>query len=321
MLDPTTRIAVLMGGTSSERAISLKSGKGVSRALREGGYHVEEIDVGPDIGDRLRTFDCDVAFIALHGEFGEDGGIQTLLAARGIPYTGSGPLSSRIAMDKTASKIAFADARVPAPTSWTLSRSASQGDWRRALRAIGAPAVVKPAADGSSVGVAIVDSEASLKHGVALAGEFGEQIMIERFLGGRELTVGILDGAALPIVEVVYPGLLFDFKSKYSAGQTDYIIDPELDGPLKRRVQAMAVQAHRALGCRDFSRVDFRLDDGGVPYVLEVNTIPGLTATSLLPKAARAVGIEFLALCERMIESTLRARCGRGVVGVVKEAG
>lgn len=299
------RVGVLYGGISAEREVSAKSGEAVANALAQAGYPVELLDPRDIPVGCLTVERMDVAFNALHGTFGEDGGIQSVLEVLGVPYTGSGVTASRVAMDKVASKQCFRRAGVRTPAfveleaAWPSERKAA------ALAPLGLPAVVKPAAQGSSVGVSIVESEDQLNAAIARALEFDERAIAEEFIPGRELTVGILGDRALPIIELVYEGRIFTYNIKYTKGAATHVVRPALPGGLTERIQQMALDAHRSLGCRGCTRVDLRLDAHGEPFVLEVNTIPGMTETSLLPDAAAAAGISFTQLCVLAIHMAL----------------
>jgi D-alanine-D-alanine ligase len=295
------RIAVLLGGFSSEREVSLRSGAAVVKALRALGHDVREIDVRDE---RIADLDRDppeIAFIALHGRFGEDGGVQALLQGKGIPYTGSGVEASRVAMDKVAAKARFVRAGVPVAPDVLVREAEGLEAATRAALAFGLPAVVKPVAEGSSVGVTIHREAGTLEAGLAEAFRHGGAALVERFVAGRELTVGILEDRALPVVELKPARAFFDYEAKYQDDRTMYVVDPPLEASARERVQGAGLAAHRALGCEGFSRVDVMLSERGEPCVLEVNTIPGLTERSLLPKAARAAGIGFGELCERIV--------------------
>lgn len=291
------RIGVLAGGFSSERDISLKSGKAVFDALLSGGLDVVFIDLKEPSLDGI---DIDAAFIALHGKFGEDGTVQKMLAERRIPYTGSGPEASRVALDKIESKNKFRAAGLRVADHVVL-RKGSDPD----RNALWCPCVVKPRYEGSSVGLSVVRDQKDLEKAVDEAELYGEDTIIERFIPGRELTVGILEERPLPVIEIVAAGGVYDFVAKYKAGDTKYIVPAELDEDTYRRAQNAGVKAHEALGCKGLSRVDMRLGDDGELYVLEVNTIPGMTERSLLPMAARAAGLDFTELCFKIIESVL----------------
>ncbi len=314
---PKPRVGVLYGGISSEREVSLVSGTSVGSALCEAGYPVEMIDVRDVPMGQLTRARMDVAFIALHGAFGEDGGIQSVLEVQGVPYTGSGPLASRLAMDKAEAKDRFRRAGVPTPEGAVIEAAQPEELQLAAARPFGFPVVIKPVANGSSVGVSVVSSEEGLAPALRKAFQVDDRLLAERFIDGRELTVGILDDQPLPIIELLYDGSHFSFNIKYTPGAASHLTDRKLPEGLPERLQAMALAAHRCLGCRGFTRVDIRLDSDLEPYVLEVNTIPGMTATSLLPDAARQAGISFTELCERAIglalETGLRADARRTV--------
>jgi D-alanine-D-alanine ligase len=300
------RVGVLYGGISAEREVSLVSGTSVGSALCDAGYPVEMIDVRDLPMGELTRARMDVAFIALHGAFGEDGGIQSVLEVMGVPYTGSGPLASRLAMDKTEAKDRFRRAGIPTPDGALIEAELPEELQLAAARSFGFPVVVKPVSNGSSVGVSVVSSDEGLAAALRKAFQVDERILAEQFIDGRELTVAILDDQPLPIIELLYDGSHFSYSIKYTQGAASHVIRPKLPDGLGERIQAMALAAHRCLGCRGFTRVDFRLDGGQEPFVLEVNTIPGMTATSLLPDAARAVGISFTELCERAIDLALK---------------
>ncbi len=298
------RIGVLMGGPSSEREISLKSGTAVFEALHNAGAQVVAIDiVSDDIQEAKRRIigeKIDVAFIALHGRFGEDGTIQGALEDLSIPYTGSGVQASKRAMDKILSRSFFQAAGLATPRFAALEKSAALNT--TVFFEFGFPLVVKPAANGSSIGLTIVDASPSFMSAVTTAFEFDERILIEEYIKGRELTVAVLGDIALPVIEIVYQSRFFDYAAKYTSGLTRYIAPAHLEPVCAQAVQDAAVRAHLALGCSGCSRADIILRQDGTPFVLEVNTIPGLTTMSLLPKAARLVGTEFLDLCLILIK-------------------
>lgn len=298
------RVAVLMGGSSMEREVSLRSGKAVAKALAETGAIVREVDVrGPDFELPAKT---DVAFVALHGTFGEDGTVQRILEERGVAYTGSDPEVSALAFNKERAKAAFLAGKIPTPRYEVVSNK--RGGLRR-LAEMDLPLVVKPARQGSSVGVTIVRDAARLDAALATAWRYDDRLIVEELIDGRELTVGIFDGKALPVIEIRPKKGFFTYEAKYTRGATEYLVPAPLDRDVAARVQFIAKAAHGALGCRDFSRVDLILSRTGQLYVLEVNTIPGFTDTSLVPKAARAAGIGFQELCMRLVKMAL-ARVG-----------
>jgi D-alanine-D-alanine ligase len=298
-------IGVLMGGYSSEREISLRSGMAVYEALKGQGFHVTFLDIADREEEKIAAFvsafRLDMAFIALHGHLGEDGTIQTILERLQIPYTGSGPRASRLALNKALAQDIFQKNNIPVPPYVTLS--CEEMSQRKSLmdEISFFPVVVKPAQEGSSIGVTLVSGPQTLEEAMRKAWQYGDRILIERYIKGKELTVGILGQEALPVIEIRPQRPFFDFTAKYSAGMTDYIVPATLTGEVSRELQKTALRAHRILGCEDLSRVDFMLAEDNTPYVLEVNTIPGFTATSLLPKAAKAIGTDFDRLCVRLL--------------------
>jgi len=302
------KVAVLMGGTSSEREVSLRSGAAVARALREAGRKVVEIDLRTETGRELDGGGFDAAFIALHGRFGEDGQLQRILQERGIPYTGSGPEASRLAMDKVETKRRFKARHVATPPHHVVVQGESVALWEQFARALGYPVVLKPRAEGSSVGVTVHEDCATLLDGAAECFRYGSVGLMEKFISGRELTAGILDGEALPLVEMKPKSRFFDYRAKYQDPDTKYIVDPPISEIEKRRVQKAAKDAFAALGCEGFGRVDLILTPFCSVHVLEVNTIPGMTERSLFPKAAAAAGIGFPDLCSRLVELAFKRR-------------
>jgi D-alanine-D-alanine ligase len=290
------KIAVLRGGLSAERDVSLRTGAAVLKSLQESGYTVIDIDAGRDLAERLRLEGAEIAFIALHGRFGEDGTVQGLLELLGIPYTGSGVLASALAMDKVTAKQVLIYHGLTTPVFATFR----QGDDARSVDWHTWPAIVKPAREGSTIGVAIVRKSEELPAALAAAQVHDSTVLIEEFIDGMEVTVGVLDGEALPIIQVVPKGGFYDYHAKYTAGQTEYILPAPLPAPLYQRLQDAAAAAFRALGCAGAARVDFMIR-GEEFFCLEVNTIPGMTETSLLPKAARQAGISFDQLTQRIL--------------------
>lgn len=291
-------VGVLMGGRSAEREVSLRTGAAVLAALRRLGERAVGIDACGDLPSALARRGVDVAFIALHGRGGEDGTVQGLLESLGIPYTGAGVLASALAMDKKQSKLLFGALGIPTPNFEVFAR-AERGP--RRLRRLVPPVVVKPTNEGSSVGMSVVRSRGALGRALGRAFRFDPEAIVEQYLPGREFTVGVLDDTALPAVEVRPRSGIYDYRSKYTTGKTEYLAPAPIGARLAARLGALAVAAHRALGCRGASRVDFRLDGRGRPTVLEVNTIPGMTETSLLPKSAAAAGIGFDELVARIL--------------------
>lgn len=301
-------IAVLAGGDSSEREVSLLSGRAISAALSSTGCPVKFVDVvSRDIPELNEPFD--VFFIALHGGFGEDGSLQKMMDARGLTYTGCDAESSARCMDKMLTKQFAAAAGVNTPPCVLISKDASPAEIHSAARTLSPHVVVKPPAQGSSLGVSIVKDEEALVDAVAQAGRYGRSVLMEQYIAGRELHVGVLGCEALPIVEVRPEREFYDYEAKYGDSGTRYVTDVNLPPPVCKKVQDAALAVFKALGCRDFARVDVLLSADNQPCVLEVNTIPGFTEKSLLPMAAAAAGIAFPALCEKIVYRALhRAR-------------
>ena len=293
----------MMGGLSAERDISYNSGHAVFSALKRSGLDVVALDITRETEEDIRSTivqsGVDIVFIAMHGGFGEDGRLQYILEKMNVPYTGPQGRCSRMAMDKIVSRRLFQKAglRIPKHRQWRRGGSRFFADLF--LRY---PLVVKPSAQGSSIGVSFVDAPAFLSEALSMALKFGEEVLIEEFIKGMEITVSVLDGNALPIVEIIPKKQFFDFEAKYQKGMTEYVVPASLDEATARKAKADAVAAYRALGCRHLSRVDMIISEDGGVYVLEVNTIPGMTETSLLPKAAKAAGIGFDQLCLKIVE-------------------
>ena len=292
------RIAVVCGGKSAEREVSLETGAAVAAALGRRGHDAVEVDAVVDLAQQLRRLSPDAVFIALHGRWGEDGTVQGLLEMLGMPYTGSGVLASALAMDKALSKVVFRAAGVPTPDFQRLDPSTAVGSLE-----LEPPLVIKPNREGSTVGVSVVRERAELAAAMATAFGHGPDALAEAFVEGREVTVGVLDDQPLPVVEIVPDSGFYDYASKYTPGRTRYLCPAPLDPGLASRVTEVSLTANRALGCSGASRVDLIIDQAGTPWVLEVNTIPGMTPTSLLPKAAAAAGVEFDELVERIVAS------------------
>jgi D-alanine-D-alanine ligase len=286
------KVAVLMGGPSSEREVSLRSGAAVARGLRAGGYEVAEVGVGMDCGFELPE-GTDAAFVALHGRFGEDGTVQALLREKGVPHTGSSPEASARSFDKSRSKPALAAAGVPT-ARYELLR-AGEG------RTLPLPVVVKPVRQGSSVGISRVFREEEWAGALELALGYDEVALVEAYVPGRELTVGVVGDVVLPVVEIVAPDQFFDYRAKYTQGVSEHVVPAPIPEETAEACRAAALAAFRALGCSGMGRVDVRLRDDGAIFVLELNNIPGFTEVSLLPDAARAHGWSFAELCERIL--------------------
>ncbi len=295
-------IAVIKGGWSPEREVSLNSGAAAARALREAGYDVVEIDAGRDLAARLAVATPDAVFNALHGQWGEDGCVQGLLEVMGLPYTHSGVLASSLAMDKQRAKAVFEEAGIPSPEGKIVSRAEAA-----AGGVMAPPYVIKPNAQGSSVGVHII-RPGDNRPPAELTGEewaLGEDVLVERFVPGRELTVAVMGERALCVTEITTALSFYDYEAKYAAGGSDHVLPADLPADVTERCLDLSLRAHRALGCRGLSRADFRYDetaDGETLFCLEVNTQPGLTATSLAPEQAAHLGVSFSELCAWMVE-------------------
>jgi D-alanine-D-alanine ligase len=301
----TKKVGVLMGGPSAEREISLRTGKGVLDALRSKGHDAIELRWDDSADPCALVRSAGVVWIALHGTHGEDGCIQGLLECLKVPYTGSGVTASALAMDKVLSKRIFDDQEIPTPAWKVLERDA---DPREAGKPFGVPVVVKPAREGSTVGVTVVRRESELDAAVALARKCHGETLVERYIAGKELSVAILDGAVLGTVEIRPKVSVYDYEAKYERGDTEYLVPAPLDPKVDDAVKTSALAAYRALGCCAHARVDVRLDEEGKGWVLEVNTLPGMTGTSLLPKIAAKRGMDYATLCEKILASAgLRA--------------
>lgn len=294
------RIGVLAGGTSAEREVSLKSGRAVYNALIGLGYDAVFIDVGDNICDEILRNKIDIAFIALHGGHGENGAIQGLLEVMGIPYTGSGILASALSMDKEASKKIFLYHSIPVTPFVSLQKG--EINVEKLLKEIPLPWVVKPSCEGSSIGVSIVRKEEEILPAFEAALIYDKKILVEKYIKGKEVQIGILGERVLGGVEIRHSLDFYSYEAKYTPGVTQYILPPEIDNAYYELLKELALKAHKALGCRGASRVDFILDESGQPYVLEVNTIPGMTETSLLPKIAKLAGFDFPDLIEEMLK-------------------
>lgn len=303
------RIGVLAGGTSAERDISLKSGNAIYNALLGLGYDAVFIDANDNLCEDLKREKIDIAFMALHGGHGENGAVQGLLEVMGIPYTGSGILASALAMDKVASKKIFLYHDIPVSPFVVISRE-KMGEKVNpqlitAFVDFPLPWVVKPVAEGSSIGVSIVKNEEDIADAVKSAFSYGEKIIIEKYIKGKEIQIGILGQTVLGGVEVRPSKEFYSYEAKYTPGLTQYILPPEIDESAYDTLKTTALKAHSALGCKGATRVDFILSESNEPYILEVNTIPGMTETSLLPKIARLSGLEFPDLIEEILKQTL----------------
>ncbi len=298
------KIGVLMGGLSSEREVSLSTGKAILSALLEKGYNAASIDVGRDAGEQVQKAGIEIAFNGLHGKYGEDGAIQGLLEIAGIPCTGSGILASAMGMNKIISKLVFRNhGLLVGPYLVVDIRK------REALNEVPSimdyPVVVKPSSEGSSVGVTLVYAHEELRPAADLAFQYDQEILVEKYIRGKEVQVGVLGDRALGAIEIVPKNVIYDYEAKYKPGMSDHFFPARIDKESYARALEAGLTAHRALGCRGYSRVDFIIDDSGAPYILEVNTLPGMTATSLLPDIARGAGISFPDLVEEILRLAL----------------
>lgn len=320
------KIGVLMGGLSSERDVSMRSGLAIYQALQELGYDAVPIDVDRDIAGVLRKEKIKLAFLALHGGTGENGAMQGLLDVLGIPYTGSGILASALAMDKEASKKMFIQHGIKVSPYMVVRKAKGHGKHKGSGKkkdggtdmtgayifpdfpepSFDLPWVVKPAAEGSSVGVSMVKDAGSLTSCLEKTFALGRRLLVEKFIKGKEIHIGILGNRVLGGVEVRPSLEFYNYEAKYTSGLTDYIIPPEIDGMVYENVSNMALKAHHSIGCSGASRVDFIVDDNNVPYILEVNTLPGMTETSLLPKIAGFAGLSFKDLVEEIIRLAVK---------------
>jgi D-alanine-D-alanine ligase len=294
------RVGVVFGGRSAEREISLLSGKAVLKALQKMRFNAVGIDAGPDLPEKLKSKKIDFVYNALHGHRGEDGAVQGMLEIMNIPYSGCGVLASALAMDKEYSKRVFQSCGIPTPDF----KIAEKGG---ALPVItGFPVVVKPAAQGSAIGVSIVENKKGFTAALKKAFKFGDKVIVERFIKGVEITIGILGDKVLPAVEIVPLNKFYDFDAKYTKGKSRHIIPPRLPVSIIRSAEKAALKAFSALGCRAVSRIDIIVDKRGKSWVLEANTIPGMTETSLLPDEARAAGMDFGALILEIIRHSIQ---------------
>lgn len=299
------RIGVLAGGTSAEREVSLKSGNAIYKALLNLGYDAVFIDVSDNLCEDLKKENIEIIFMALHGGHGENGAVQGLLEVMGIPYTGSGILASALAMDKEASKKIFLHHNISVAPFVIVQRSTLSTLNSELNTGFEMPWVVKPIAEGSSIGVSIVKDEEDLTDAVKSAFAYGRKIIIERYIKGKEIQIGVLGQTVLGGVEVRPSKEFYSYEAKYTPGLTQYILPPEIDDCAYETLKGAALKAHNALGCKGATRVDFILDESNEPYILEVNTIPGMTETSLLPKIAKLSGLEFSDLIEEILKQTL----------------
>ncbi|MGK9476520.1 D-alanine--D-alanine ligase family protein [Melioribacter sp. OK-6-Me] len=333
MQNSEIKIVLLVGGVSTERKVSKASGKSIYSALKNLNYNVSLIDpaygltqpaeeelffadedVAPlsvqnyiDIVNSEAFDNIDVAFLALHGKWGEDGRIQSLLEMRNIKYTGSGVLSSSLAMNKYMAKIMFQHYDVKTPRWFIVSRKDNNVELikKKIEKFFGLPCVVKPNDEGSTVGISICREYVSLEGAINRAFEYSDNVLIEEFIPGRELTVGIFENRALPVLEIIPRSGFYDYESKYTSGKSDYIVPANIPENVARHIQSQALLAYNSVGCRQYARVDFRMTEDFKAYCLEINTLPGMTSTSLFPKMANAIGISFEELIDRIVKSAL----------------
>ena len=302
------KIGVVMGGLSAEKEVSMTSGNAVLAALKEAGYNAHPIVYsGPGIVEELRRVAPDVVFLALHGRYGEDGTFQGLLETMGIPYTGAGVIGSAIAMDKSVTKKILKYHGIPTADFVTHHRDGFEPK-NNFAGCLGYPLVVKPSNLGSTIGMSFVYKAEELMPAIELGFRHDEEIVLERFIEGREITAGILDGKKLPLVEIITPGGVYDYKLKYQSHETRYVCPAEVDEKTTAMLQGIAMDVFAALHGYGVGRVDFRLDKENRPFVLEMNTLPGMTGTSLLPKAAAAAGMDFISLIEAILVSGLNRK-------------
>jgi len=300
------KVVVLCGGLSAEREVSLRSGDAVFQSLNSLGYVAAKVDVTRNVVTDLVREKPDVVFIALHGKYGEDGTMQGLLEILGIPYTGSGVLASAVAMDKICTKNLLAAVGINTAPFRTILRDAATAEAAKSIAdVIGFPLVVKAACQGSTIGTYIVRDADGFEEAVREALGFDDHLLVEKFIPGMEVTVAVLgnnDPVALPPIEIVSASGIYDYQAKYTAGMSDHIIPARIPGETDARIRELALKTYKSIGCRGFARVDMIIDWSQNPFVLEVNTIPGLTSVSLFPDAARAGGIEFPELIDRLVK-------------------
>ena len=289
-----------MGGISKEREISLKTGSAISTSLRRLNYEVIDVDVGKDIVTKLESVKPDIAIVALHGQYGEDGCIQGLLEIMNIPYSGSGVLGSSVGMDKSVCKMVAGDLGLTLPKNIVYKK----GDSKNNLKVdFGYPVVVKPSREGSTINVSIIHKESELESAVDVAFKSDNKILIEEYIKGVEVTVGVVNGKALTVLEVVPESGFYDFESKYTKGKTEYIVPARIDENVAKQIQNDALKIYNAVDCSGIARIDFIVADNNKNYFLEINTMPGMTELSLVPKAANHDGVTFDQLVEELVNS------------------
>lgn len=305
------KVLVLMGGISTEREISLKSGNAVANALREAGYTVETLDINPDNVSEIAKINPDVVYIALHGKYGEDGCIQGMLEWMGIPYTGPGVAASAICMDKALTKKVLVQSGIPTPKSLEYTKAECtdvEVIKNELVEKLGIPVVLKSPCQGSSIGVVIVRDESSVADAIEEVFKYGDIMLAEQFVTGVEISVPVVGNEnpdVYPIIEIVPTSEFYDFESKYTPGMSEHIIPARINATATERVNKYAKEAYEKTGCRGVSRIDFIVDENDNPYVIEINTIPGMTATSLVPDSARHLGIDFPQLVDKIVKLAL----------------
>lgn len=302
------KIAVLYGGTSGEREVSLSSGKGIIQALKNNGHEVTGIDFHPERLEEIIELNVDLVFIGLHGKFGEDGRVQGLLEMLGLPYVGSGVLASALAMDKAKAKQIFDSNDIPVAKSkvYTITDKTNLQDVEKEVNQVfKVPFVIKPNSEGSTLGLTIVENPEQILDGLKRAATSDDTILIEDFIQGREITVAVLGEKALPIIEIIPKNAYYDYESKYAAGGSEHIVPAPIDAETTKTIQELAVKAHSVLGCKTYSRVDFILTEENQPVILEVNTLPGMTPTSLFPDAAKVIGLDYDSMIETFVKRSV----------------
>ncbi|MCP8616724.1 D-alanine--D-alanine ligase family protein [Salirhabdus salicampi] len=305
------KIAVLYGGVSGEREVSLSTGTGMMNALKAKGHEVIGIDFHPNHITEITKLDVDLVFIGLHGKYGEDGKVQSVLDMANIPYVGSGVLASALAMDKSKAKQIFDYNGIPTAKSRTYAKYENDGTLReQVLQHFTPPFVIKPNQEGSTLGLTIVQNEDDIGKAIAEGFQHDDEIIVEDYVKGREVTVAVWGEKgkeeALPIIEIIPKNDYYDYESKYKVGGSEHIVPAKLDDDIAATIQKYAVLAHQLMGCETYSRVDFIVTEENIPFILEVNTLPGMTPTSLFPDAAKAVGISYEDMIEKFIHISLQ---------------
>ena len=301
------KIVVLKGGWSSERKVSLKTGENIENALKSLGLRVVGLDLKKDFFEKLKRIKPDICFIALHGSPGEDGVLQGALELLKIPYTGSGVLASALSFNKVFSKIIFEKFGILTPKWISITRDSFHSGIISKRIPFKFPVVVKPVSQGSTIGISIVQNQKGLKDAIILAFKYDRQVLVEEYIKGREITVSILEDKSLPVIEIIpVKSSFYDYKAKYQKGGSEHIIPAKISKKIYSQCQKIGISVHKALGCESFSRVDMRLRKNGEIFVLEINTIPGMTSMSLLPDAAKFAGIDFQEMISRILNYTLK---------------